>query len=154
MIIFKNNMILEGEQAEAYKKRKAEEKENDIGKEVKTAVHRNNRDIGFKTKRYDTVTGERTNKDFLAGYKKEDEDKMKKDKQNRDKAAKMFNREIKRRGDDNTGKIRKIETDEDGDMTDRSYWDFTKAADASMRHVRRHPKQYKESNIFKNIEMI
>ena len=153
--LYKDCIILEGEALEKYKARKAKEREENIEKEDKTAAHRNERNVGYKTRRYDIITGKPTNNEFMAGFKKQDKEKMKRDEQNRDKAAKVFNSEIDRRNKDASGKIRKIETDEDGDMTDRSYWDFTKAADATMRHVRRHPKQYarNESTIFDSVEL-
>ena len=151
--------ILEGKQAEQYKARKAKEREEEIDKVYRSAAHRNDRNVGFKTKRYDIITGKQTNTDFMSGYNKQDEKKMKNDKLNRNRAAKVFNREVQRRDKDSSGKIRRMETDEDGFLIDRDYHDFTKAVDATMRHVRRHPKQYakkstNESTIFSDIEII
>jgi hypothetical protein len=76
---------------------------------------------------------------------------MRKDLQNREKAANLINREIERRNKDTSGKIRKIERDEDGDMTDRSYRDFTKAYDGALRHVRHHSES---AGIFESVEII
>ena len=151
--LYEDCIILEGKQAEEYKARKAKEKDEEIKKEDISTAHRNDRNVGYKTRRYDIITKKQTNTDFMSGYNKQDEGKMKKDYQNRDKAAKVFSREIQRRSKDDSGKVRKIETDEDGVMIDRDYRDFTKAADATMRHVRRHPKQYSESTIFDSVEL-
>ena len=135
------DILSEGEQADAYRARKEKEKRDRESNDRKSIAHRNINNIGYKTPRYDSITGERTNSNFMASYKNEDKHKMDKDIETNERASDRFNKDMDRRDRDSSGKSRKIETDGEGYMTDRSHVDFTRAADSMLRHERRHPSK-------------
>ena len=147
--------ITEGQQAEEYKIRKAREERKALENDKQRAIQRDANDVGYKTQRYEIISGKPTNKNFAAGYDKKDKAKMDKDISNKDKALDLVEREIDRRTADTSGKVRKFERDEDGDFTGRAHRELMRAGDAALRHVRRHPEQYKEScGIFYTVAFI
>lgn len=81
----------------------------------------------------------------MAGTKKEDEAKANQDNKNIKKAAAIYSKDRARREDDKSGRLAKPTRDEDGNLDDKSYANEIRSIDATMRHIRRHPKQYKEA---------
>ena len=118
--------LFEGEQAEEYKKRKAAEKA-----ELSNKNNGRGYSVGYKS------AANKIEKN-LALNKKEGYDRhMKKadeDFKRSDKAKKIVDKESNRRA-------------KSGGLLHQLYFDVNrdKAYDAANRHIRRHPKQYKES---------
>jgi hypothetical protein len=71
MSIFDNVTFMnEASNRHEHEKERRQRAEAEKEAEYKNLAHRNERDIGFKTRRYDTITGKQTTSNFMAGYKK------------------------------------------------------------------------------------
>ena len=158
MITFEESTLLEGEQAEAYKKRKAEEKEKNHDPE--------DREIYAKDSKYNQNrrnAGDQATTKHMSNYLKTAD----KDWDRKLKSIKTVDKEIARRYDEGSPSVdawnKKYNNMADGKETPRDfeksrdealkYYNQHKniashrisAEDATNRHMRRHPKQYKEA---------
>lgn len=145
-IVFEESTLLEGEQAEAYKAKKAKEKDDASNKDVE---------------RY-------SNRGSSAGDKKRDPDS--KDQKRKDKAEAIVNKELNKRRDEYNQAGKKYEKSikdcqerkpGSGQAMGKAAKEWSEknsrlfnidglvshgdALDATNRHIRRHPKQYKEA---------
>ena len=145
--------FLEGEQAEAYKKRKASEKEANDRKYDKYQL---NRSCGYTGKQFSNFNGNIPDdkKDAKQKYRK----KLHKD-------ASKYSRDDDRYYDEYEKTMDRV-TGQEKDSRVRNYFnkrrdtgigfsnnDFSSAYDASRRHVRRHAKN-ESAGIFDDVELI
>ena len=141
-IIFDEFTLLEGEQAEAYKKRKAEEAKKAKADDDKQAKSRMIRKFGGELFKDESDMPDRNHKDFKARMNIADRDFEKTNSKLEDKVDKTL---VDYENNPSTKNKNKVLRDVSKN-TMRAY-------DAADRHIRRHPKQYKES-VFEDIEMI
>ena len=129
--LYEDHIVLEGKQAEEYKARKEKEKKDKDDKENERLKNRYDYDgnwfspPGVKERRDENGNRVPNNRDAKTKRTTLSAKDYERDK----KAMKVLKDEVDRRGGVEFNK-------------------FTYATDATNRHIRRHPKQYKESTIF------
>lgn len=159
IFLYEDGIVLEGKQAEEYKARKAKERVDKNKTELDRANHRyapvgswDNKNGGYKN----APTGWKNRKGLNPNYSST----------GADKEEKMHNRADRILNKDEYKKSSYADPENRVDPSKYSSGhksikpkgyagtqrDFKR--DALMRHMRRHPKQYKESTIFSNIEII
>lgn len=129
-ITFEESSLLEGEQAEAYKAKKAKEKAD------KEAAERNRYSTRYDNDRYGRTYTSRNpeyQKDKQAANNNDEKAMDRMDDRMADDAKRMNTAAHKANKDYYSGK-RPMNHDEN-----------SRAIDATNRHMRRHPKQYKEA---------
>ena len=138
--------FLEGDQAEAYKRRKAADKEKQNKEYDKYNYRRNSGITGKQWKNFDGDIPENKKDAYKnSGYRKSLRKAMRSDDDNE------FDRvEGNLTGNKNDGKVRK---DFYNNRNGYSAADINAAYDASRRHARRHP-QSESAGIFGNIDII
>lgn len=144
VILCEDCIVLEGKQAEEYKARKAKEKDDHDSALNKQALRRypspaNNWEDNYGNKYKKSPTTKKLAKAALNGddaAMDKWDDRYRDDQRRMSKASSIGNKDYY------SGK-RKMNGEENA-----------RANDAINRHIRRHPKQYKESTIFSDIEII
>lgn len=171
--LFENCIVLEGEQADAYKARKEKEAEE----KAKAEKDRDARRYGDSS-----TTGKTGADDDKAradkakamakaeadkrfdGLKKTMDERQKTDREFEEKHPNgrptgMFKGKEKKEYDKDYADYEKKLDKHDKDFEDAKgkmfkYGDKKKVEDAANRHMRRHPEQYKESGIFSDVKII
>ena len=138
--LYEDCIVLEGEQAEAYKARKEAEEKSKWKKEHDRQNGPRSTDTtsGPNTREYNNAKNSRSREEFEA--KQRSAEKV------RDEADRRWKAAWDHRNDDKDYNHNYENLQYHGQRSD--------AADAIRRHERRHPKTYKESSIFDNLKFI
>ena len=141
--------INEGQQAEEYKERRSKEAQQN----ALANIEREHRRYGYE--RFISTGDKHAQKSFTGRYYSLD----KKDQDRQEKANDIAEKEVRQR-DIKAEHDRKVHgplSDKRRDSQNaynRMVMDKDYARDAANRHIRRHPKQYKEGTIFESVEFI